>query len=126
MFEKAQVNDSVFSPKYGWGTVSRIDQDSKYPISVSFPGEKFQAFTLEGKNLPEDAFPSIFWDKPQFPNPPKKKVVKKMSRFSVVDTDTLSVLYTGTEQECYHWQSADATNWQVVEFIGEVISYVER
>lgn len=48
------VNDKVFDIRYGWGTVTEINKESKTPVKVVFAiGEPVQ-YTKSGKDYVND------------------------------------------------------------------------
>lgn len=72
MFKNLKLNDKVFSIRYGWGTVSDIDEyclDGLRYRCDSDNGQNFIWFDVHGKLCKDDLYPSIFWDVPQITVP---------------------------------------------------------
>lgn len=77
MFRDAKVGDRVWSQRHGWGFIARRDNDLTYPLVCKFGDEKC-TYSLEGKYVTHDKFPSLFWDEIPIVAPPKpKRMVKK-------------------------------------------------
>lgn len=71
MFKEARVGNRVWSSVHDWGTINSIKYLEKYPIYVKFDNGQCCSFTLNGKKLEEDVFPSLFWDEIKFEIPEK-------------------------------------------------------
>ena len=72
MFNNLKLHDKVFSIRYGWGTVSRIDEDCEDGLRYKYQsdiGEGILWFDDHGKQGKDDPYPSIFWDVPQITVP---------------------------------------------------------
>ena len=68
MFTDLKLYDKVFSIRYGWGTVSRVDEDCLDELYYRYDsdiGENIIWFDVHGKLRKDDYYPSIFWDVPQ-------------------------------------------------------------
>ena len=69
IFGKAEVNDVVWSPKFGWGRIKKITTYLRYPILILFSLSKTeQAFNCDGKSMSSSIHPEIFWDAFEVPN----------------------------------------------------------
>ena len=54
------VGQEVFSPNYGKGVVTAIDEDAlKYPVEVTFYGGYVEWFTKEGRQFIMEDQPSL-------------------------------------------------------------------
>ena len=82
MFEEARVGDRVWSPRFGWGTITEVQENVTYPICVVFDTveDNETTFTQTGKQLLHDINPSLFWDTFTMPSPlkPRQKVKRNV------------------------------------------------
>ena len=88
MFKNLKLNDKVFSIRYGWGTVSRVDEDCLGGLYYSYDSDNGQNcvwFDVHGKLWKDDYYPSIFWDVPQITLP--KRPLPINTPIWVRDTD---------------------------------------
>lgn len=72
MFKTLKLNDKVFSIRYGWGTVYRIDEDCEDGLRYKYQSDSNEGilwFDDHGKQGKDDLYPSIFWDVPQITVP---------------------------------------------------------
>jgi len=129
MFEKAQMNDSVFDLELGKGKVISVDHVTGYPVAVEFQKSDSViavcSYTVEGKRLKSDIAPSLFWSKPEFPKPPKK-IKKERLILYVVANENKKVVFRGTESQCISFADSDGENLQVIAMEGDFVSFVER
>ena len=61
-FETAKVGDRVWSLQFGWGEISKINDDPSYPIVVEYDRGGFDTFTLDCRLDEDHVTQSIFWD----------------------------------------------------------------
>ena len=55
-----KVGQDVFSPNYGKGVVTRIDEEALlYPVEVTFRDGSVEEFTQSGKEFISEAQPSL-------------------------------------------------------------------
>ena len=75
MYRDASVGDRVWSPQFGWGTITTLKGNPTYPICVAFDNDEDNeiTFTQTGKQLVHDINPSLFWNIFTIPSPPKPK-----------------------------------------------------
>ena len=86
-FSKAEVGDRVFGIQGGPvdenghnGTIMKIvaTEDDFFPIEVVFSNNEYETYTKRGERDKTDGYPSLFWSKPDFNDPPApKRMVKK-------------------------------------------------
>jgi len=67
MFSNARVGDKVWSVRYGWGKIVKIDKVSSYMLKVQFENEKRGAYQYDGKLHFEDVNPDLFWQEFEIP-----------------------------------------------------------
>lgn len=71
MFKNAKVGDRVWDFCNGWGTITQIDNEVVYPISVDFDNGICLCFNEDGKHSSQDINPRLFWDEIKFEIPEK-------------------------------------------------------
>ena len=71
MFKDAKVGDKVWNIRRGWGEIISTEWSNLHPILVEFLNSKNASFTTEGKEVPGDINPSLYWDEFRIV-PPKK------------------------------------------------------
>lgn len=69
-FGSIKVNDRVWDFINGWGTVTCVDKEYYYSITVLFDCKRERSYTMEGKPY-EDSAQSLFWDEIIYKRPPK-------------------------------------------------------
>ena len=69
MLGDVKINDKLYSAEEGWGRVLDI-VPGDYPIVMQFEGE-IVTFTLDGKRLKSNRYPTLLWDKVEFEMPKK-------------------------------------------------------
>lgn len=113
MFSKAKVGDRVWSLLWGWGIISKVDQqEHPYPIRVEFDIDEVEWFTLCGKYLLEHINPTLFLDEVKI-TPPHPKLA--------VDTPILV-----RDEDDEDWQPAHFARFTpegVVTWVGGRTSY---
>ena len=93
-FEKARTGDKVWTKKDGWGSIVGIDDNEELPITVCFRSRR-KSFTKKGFALMSDKHQSLFWGEIKIPTRPKRKIIKKVERWSnVYPNDFISIYKT--------------------------------
>jgi len=73
MFSRAKICDKVFDyTLQEWGQIDAIRYDHAYPINVSFDEYGTKNYTFEGKELLQNAVPTLFWNEMEPITPPEK------------------------------------------------------
>ena len=99
MFKNARVGDKVWSFVDGWGRIIEIKSGS-FPINVEFEDNGKEDFSIEGKKLHEEKYPTLFWDEIVF------EVPKKQLPDLKVDTQVI-VWHTGGTKYRMHFKEFD-------------------
>lgn len=74
MFSKARVGDRVWSIRFGWGTIRKIDTNLNYPIRVHFDnGNGLDGYKYDGRFGTGDQIPDLYWDEVKIVPPPQPK-----------------------------------------------------
>jgi hypothetical protein len=73
-FKNAKVGGVVFDVQKGWGKITSIDANYKYPVEVDF-GLQRRRYAFDGKYTNSDRYPTLFHTNPynpeMLPTPPK-------------------------------------------------------
>jgi hypothetical protein len=78
-FRDAKVGDRVWSMKWGWGDIRKINYEYSTVDYQSFKNNLLYKFNWDGRENSEDTSPTLFWDEVKIVPPPKpKSKVKKV------------------------------------------------
>ena len=67
-----EVGDRVWGCHHGWGTVSHLKNQYKYPVTVMFDSDTNAIYTSSGRYYANDCLPTLFHDEVKpWPNPLK-------------------------------------------------------
>ena len=77
-FRSARVGDKLWSPRYGWRPIRKLDEScSMFPLCMSLECG-CQWIRMDGKMKSRDIHPSWFWDEIKIEPPPRpRRLVKK-------------------------------------------------
>lgn len=83
-FSGVNVGDKLWSMQLGECEVVRVDNDTWPYVCQGVGG--MECYTSDGKVMATDAFPSLFWSRPEIiaPPKPKRKVVKTVDAWANV------------------------------------------
>lgn len=129
MFQKAKVNDKVYSPKYGWGIITDTNFSlPSFPIAVQFNGET-GLFSTDGKSLSTDVMPSIFWDVPVIPTAPPVLETIEVKHYLVFDCvigEEPFFVASFTDRKSAEEFTASVGTYDYCEVSGEMNFYAKR
>ncbi|MCI4409003.1 MAG: hypothetical protein JHC26_07915 [Thermofilum sp.] len=100
-FENAKIGDRVFSHTFGWGVIDEINEDSSYPIMVSFDTD-YDSFTMEGVYRKGTPIQCLFWDEVKIEAPKKPIKMKLVNGVEVPD-----ITFKPTSGEHFYHPSLD-------------------
>jgi hypothetical protein len=86
-FEKAENEDKVWSPTFGWGHIVSITHKATYPLLVQFfEAGNDETFTFQGSyNHTMDYRQSLFWDEVKIEAPKQPARMKLVNGVEIPD-----------------------------------------
>lgn len=116
-FENAQVGDRVWDFRYGWGTVSKIEEGKRHQLKVDLDYGAYLYFTFTGQYIESDLNRTLFWDEVKFEAPPrpKRKTKKTIEGWAHIHKDGRVGIYA----HCVPEDLAREAQITCVKLIGE-------
>lgn len=113
---KVKVGDKIWTIQEGWTSVTKIDEDSEYPIQTT----QIEEYTIDGKFYSDDKYPSAFLEYP-FKDPEIEK--DTLVYYRDFEHEPLKVGYYSHFEDSKHFvfdgskkstQTSDSHSWKIV------------